>query len=80
MNPYFKLLGDLVSLLETPQFAQVIADIQSIEGGAGTHLTTSGASHAVRQVIAQAAQLPPDPTPATHPGQQLIGVAKLKKQ
>lgn len=70
MNPYFKLIGDIVALLETKEFAQVIVDIRAIEGGAGTHLTGPGAADAVKRAIVAAAALPDEPKPFSVPGQK----------
>lgn len=64
LNPYFRLLEDLIALMETAQFGAVIADIKAIEGGHGTSLSTPGASNAARQAIQIAARLEQiDPLP-----------------
>jgi hypothetical protein len=67
VNPYLTILLDLVALMETPQFAQLTADIQAAEGGAGTGIKNPTAAATVRQMIqAQGAQ-PAQPKPAQVP-------------
>ena len=68
MNPYYKLLEDVLALFQTTQFAQVIVDIRAIEGGGGTHLTTDNAHTALRQAIALAQDIPQNQPPASVPG------------
>lgn len=73
MNPYVQLVLDILTLLETPQFAQVVTDIQAIEGGSGTSLKTPGALAVVRQAVEHVGAQPAQTKPATVPGKPPAG-------
>lgn len=68
MNPYFQLLSDILSLIETPAFGAVVNDIKAIEGGSGNNLQTQGAHAALREAIAVATSAPAKPKPAVVEG------------